>query len=188
MQAEKLYESVTAKIVADLEKGAVPWVRPWKSGNSGGIMPINAATHTGYSGINILILWATREEQGYPTPEWMTFKQAQANGGCVRKGEKGTHVIFAKPLTLNEGEDDERKIFTHRVFTVFNIAQIDGLSKEEEVLQLPPDEPSIFIAKTQADIRIGGRHGRIHPFQGLHHPATARRVQEHGELLRDHLP
>ena len=100
---------------------------------------------------NILILGATREEQGYPTPEWMTFKQAQANGGCVRKGEKGTHVIFAKPLTLNEGEDDERKIFTHRVFTVFNVAQIDGLSKEEEVLQLPPDEPSIFIAKTQAD-------------------------------------
>ena len=41
MQAEKLYESVTAKIVADLEKGAVPWVRPWKGGNSGGIMPIN---------------------------------------------------------------------------------------------------------------------------------------------------
>ena len=77
-----------------------------------------------------------------------------------------------KPLSLNEGEDEERKIFTHRVFTVFNVAQIDGLSKEEEVLQLPPDEPSIFIAKTQADIRIGGRHGRIHPFQGLHHPAT----------------
>ena len=123
MQAEKLYESVTAKIVADLEKDAVPWVRPWKGGNSGGIMPINAATRNGYSGINILILWATREEQGYPTPEWMTFKQAQANGGCVRKGEKGTHVIFAKPLSLNEGEDEERKIFTHRVFTVFNVAQ-----------------------------------------------------------------
>jgi antirestriction protein ArdC len=66
MQAEKLYESVTAKIVAELEKGTVPWTRPWKGGN-GGIMPINAATHTGYSGINILILWATREEQGYPT-------------------------------------------------------------------------------------------------------------------------
>jgi antirestriction protein ArdC len=59
----------------------------------------------------------------------------------VRKEGKDTHVIFAKPLTFNEGEDDERKIFTHRVFTVFNVAQIDGLSKEEEVLQLPPDEP-----------------------------------------------
>jgi antirestriction protein ArdC len=156
MQASELYEKVTNQIVADLEKGAVPWVKPWKNGNGGGIMPVNAATYRYYAGINVLILWCEREEKGYPTGEWMTFKQSCAKGGRVRKGEKGTHVIFVKPLIYNEGEDDERKIFMHKTFAVFNVCQIDGLPTEEDVPQLPPDEPSIFIAKTQADIRIGG--------------------------------
>ena len=89
MQAAQLYEKVTNQIIADLEKGAVPWVNHGK-GSGGGIMPINAATYRYYSGINVLILSATRDEHGYPTGEWMTFKQAQAKGGCVGKGEKGT--------------------------------------------------------------------------------------------------
>jgi antirestriction protein ArdC len=126
MQAENLYESVTAKIVAELENGTVPWVKPWKGGNTGGIMPINSATHRHYSGINVLILWAIRDEHGYPMPEWMTFKQAKEKGASIRKGEKGTAVVFAKPLTINESED-ERTIFVHKIFYVFNVAQIDGL-------------------------------------------------------------
>ena len=65
-------------------------------------------------------------------------------------------MIFVKPLTFNEGEEDERKIFMHKTFTVFNVAQIDGLQPEEDVPQLPPDEPIAFITKTKADIRIGG--------------------------------
>lgn len=154
--SRQLYESVTSNIIADLEKGVAPWVKPWKGGN-GGIMPINAATRTGYSGINILILWATREERGYPTPEWMTFKQAQAKGACVRKGEKGTAVVFAKPHTFNEGEDDERKMFMHKVFHVFNVAQIDGLPRNEVIETiLAEDAASTFIVATGADIRIGG--------------------------------
>jgi antirestriction protein ArdC len=86
MQAERLYESVTAKIVAELENGAIPWVRPWKNGN-GGIMPINAATGRYYTGINVLILWAEREEKGYPTPQWMTFSHVKkvAVYGRVKK-------------------------------------------------------------------------------------------------------
>ena len=126
-----------------------------------------AATHRYYSGINVLILWAEREEKGYPTPEWMTFKQSCNNGGRIRKGEKGTHVIFAKPHTFNEGEDDERKMFMHRIFYVFNVAQIEGLPTEEEVPQLPPDEPSVFIAKTQADMRIGGDVAAFIPSQDI---------------------
>jgi antirestriction protein ArdC len=132
--------------------------------NSGGIMPINAATHRYYSGINILILWATREECHYPTPEWMTFKQAREKGGYVRKGEKGTAVVFAKPHTFNEGEDDERKMFMHRVFYVFNLAQIEGLLVPTEVStpihaengEKPTDGAMLFIDATKADIRIGG--------------------------------
>ena len=155
MQTSDLYDFVTSSIIADLEKGAVPWVKPWKGGNSGGIMPINAATGRHYTGINVL--WSARDEHGYPLPQWMTFKQAIDKGGYVRKGEKGTPVIFAKKLTFNEGDEDERKIFMHRSFTVFNVAQIKELP-EEEVSEtiIPEDAASTFIAATLADIRIGG--------------------------------
>ena len=157
MQTSDLYEFVTSSIIADLEKGAVPWVKPWKGGNSGGIMSINAATGRHYTGINVLILWSARDEHGYPSPQWMTFRQAFDKGAYVRKGEKGTPVIFAKKLTFNEGDEDERKIFMHRSFTVFNVAQIEELP-EEEVSEtiIPEDAASTFIAATLADIRIGG--------------------------------
>ena len=112
MQTSDLYDSVTSNIIADLENGVAPWVKPWKGGNSGGIMPINAATRRYYTGINVLILWSARDEHGYPSPQWMTFKQALDKGAYVRKGEKGTPVIFAKKLTFNEGDEDERTIWT----------------------------------------------------------------------------
>ena len=78
-------------------------------------------------------------------------------GAYVRKGEKGTPVIFAKKLTFNEGDEDERRIFMHRSFTVFNVAQIEELP-EEEVSEtiIPEDGASTFIVATLADIRIGG--------------------------------
>lgn len=157
MQKSDLYESVTKSIIADLEKGVAPWVKPWKGRNSGGIMPINAATHRYYAGVNVLILWSARDERGYPSPQWMTFKQALDKGAYVRKGEKGTPVIFVKKLTFNEGDEDERKIFMHRSFTVFNVAQIAELTEEElsETI-IPEDAASTFVAATLADIRIGG--------------------------------
>jgi antirestriction protein ArdC len=157
VQTSDLYDSVTSNIIADLEKGAVPWVKPWKGGNSGGIIPINAATRRYYTGINVLILWSARDEHGYPSPQWMTFKQALDKGAYVRKGENGTPVIFAKKLTFNEGDEDERKIFMHRSFTVFNVAQIEELSKEKvsETI-ITEDAPSTFVAATLADIRVGG--------------------------------
>jgi antirestriction protein ArdC len=157
VQTSDLYESVIKSIIADLEKGTVPWVKPWKGGNSGDIMPINAATRRYYTGINVLILWSARDEHNYPSPQWMTFKQALDKGAYVRKGEKGTPVIFARKLTFNEGHEDERKIFMHRSFTVFNVAQIAELP-EEEVSEaiIPDDAASAFIAATLADIRVGG--------------------------------
>jgi antirestriction protein ArdC len=155
VQTSDLYDSVTKSIIADLEKGAVPWTRPWKGGNSGGIMPINAATRRHYTGINVL--WSARDEHGYPSPQWMTFKQAIDKGGYVRKGEKGTPVIFAKKLTFNEGDEDERKILMHRSFTVFNVAQIEELPKEDVAETIiPEDAASTFVAATLADIRVGG--------------------------------
>ena len=91
-----------------MERGAVPWVRPWKTERRGvvSVMPGNASTGRSYSGINIPILWASADMNGYPTHAWMTFKQALDHGANVRKGERGTHVVFTKPVVF-KGEDDE---------------------------------------------------------------------------------
>ncbi len=95
--------------------------------------------------------------RGYLSPQWMTFKQALDKGGYVRKGEKGIPVIFAKKLTFNEGDEDERKIFMHRSFTDFNVAQIEELPKEDVAETIiPEDAASTFVAATLADIRVGG--------------------------------
>ncbi|MEQ1843009.1 MAG: ArdC family protein, partial [Verrucomicrobiales bacterium] len=78
---QTFYESVTAQIIEELEQGAVPWAKVWDS-QAGGFLPANLVTKRPYSGINVLILWCNAMARGYPTAEWMTFKQALAAGGC----------------------------------------------------------------------------------------------------------
>jgi antirestriction protein ArdC len=95
-----LYDEVTARIVAELEAGRFPWVQPWgKTGATGPALPRNALTTRSYSGINILILWGAVIEQGWPSQGWLTFRQAQEAGGCVRKGEHGVTVVYADRFT-----------------------------------------------------------------------------------------
>lgn len=93
MKIASLYESVTNSIIEELERGAIPWVKVWDS-QAGGFLPANAATRRYYSGINIPILWTAAARHAYPTHEWMTFKQALALNACVRKGERGTKIVF----------------------------------------------------------------------------------------------
>jgi antirestriction protein ArdC len=119
--------ALTARIIAELEKGRFPWVQPWAS--SSGVTPLglpqNASTGRAYSGINILLLWAAAIEQGRPSQRWLTFKQALALGGAVRKGEKGTMIVYADtfiPKAAQEkanasGEEARRVGFLKR-FTV----------------------------------------------------------------------
>ena len=83
MKIQDLYKQVTNNIIRELESGAVPWVKPWKDGKFSGIMPQNAATARPYNGINILILWAAREANVWPTSGFMTFKQALGMGRVV---------------------------------------------------------------------------------------------------------
>jgi antirestriction protein ArdC len=157
----RIYNQVTRAIIEEMERGAVPWVRPWKTDrhNIGGVMPANAATGRAYSGINIPILWASTANNGYPTHAWMTFKQALDSGANVRKGERGTHVVFTKPLVF-KGEDDEiEKRSVLREFTVFNVAQIDGFAVTEKPILPEPERHAAvdaFIAATKADVRYGG--------------------------------
>ncbi len=161
MKISDLYQSVTDDIVGALEEGTPPWVKPWRTGNGrhGNLLPVNAATGRNYSGVNVLILWGQREAGGFSRNAWMTFNQARSMNATVRKGEKGTTVVFARPLTI-EKDDEEKTIRMLRSFTVFNVGQIDGLPAEEP----DPEEPSearesraeAFVEATGAALHHGG--------------------------------
>jgi antirestriction protein ArdC len=161
MQMASLYDAVTRSIIDDLAKGVPGWVQPWrtKRRTALGLLPANIATGRTYSGINIPILWHAAKCAGYPDPAWMTFRQALALGANVRKGEKGTHIVFTRKLTLKE-EDEEKQISMMRNYCVFNVAQIDGLppaivTPEEKPPPLD-DDAQRFIEATRADIHHGG--------------------------------
>ena len=102
-----LYTEITDKIIAELEVGRIPWVQPWGTAaiKAALAMPRNASTQRGYSGINVLILWGAVVEHGFSGQSWLTFRQALGLGGHVRKGERGTTVVYADRFT----PDDERR-------------------------------------------------------------------------------
>jgi len=133
--AGNLYTQVTDRIIAELEAGRVPWVQPWDGSKLDGGLPRNAGTGRRYSGINVLILWATVFERGFGTQGWLTYKQAQALGGNVRNGETGTTICYADRFTpksrdeqRDQGSDEQqRQVAFLKRFTVFNVDQCEGL-------------------------------------------------------------
>jgi antirestriction protein ArdC len=175
-----LYQEITDKIITELEAGCVPWVQPWGSSgiNAALGLPKNAATGRKYSGINILILWSAVAERGFTGQSWLTFRQALALGGNVRKGEKGTTVVYAdrfvpdgeRTRAADAGEEPEAIPFLKR-FTVFNTDQCEGLPGE--LVTAPPPVPEglilpeaeALIAATCADFRIGGDRAFYSPTQ-----------------------
>jgi antirestriction protein ArdC len=94
-----LYDEVTARIIAELEEGRFPWVQPWEATAASPGLPRNATTGRAYSGVNVLILWGAVIAGAYPNQGWLTFRQALAAGGCVRKGEQGVTVCYADRFT-----------------------------------------------------------------------------------------
>ncbi len=168
---DTIYREITDKIIRDFENGIVPWVRPWQSGSGLSLLslPQNALTKRCYSGINILLLWSALDEKGFANSKWLTFKQALAMGGSVRKGESGTHVYFSdkfvpekeKQKAQDEGTDPASVHFLKR-YSVFNVAQCDGLPEGLNVAResLPDCEivphAEALIAATGADFRVGG--------------------------------
>ncbi len=138
-------------------------------GGEGPARPANAATSRSYSGINILILWGAVVQHGFPGQGWLTFRQALSLGGNVRKGERGTTVIYADRFTPEDekrraheaGEEAHAIPFLKR-FTVFNTAQCEGLPDDIEAAVPRPlpglIEPKVeaLIKATDIDFRIGG--------------------------------
>lgn len=164
-----LYQDITDKIIAELEAGRVPWAQPWAAAKAPLDMPHNAATGRRYSGINIVILWDAVVQRGYPRQAWLTFRQALALGGNVRKGERGVTVVYAHKFTPDEerrrAEAEARRpgsIPFLKRFTVFSVDQCEGLP--DDIALPPPPVPEglilpqalALIAATGATFRIGG--------------------------------
>jgi antirestriction protein ArdC len=170
MQNERqdVYTRITGKIIADLEQGVRTWMKPWNAGNTAGriVRPLRF-NGVPYSGINILMLWAESVAQGFASPTWMTYRQAEALKAHVRKGEKGSLVVYANSITRSEqdgqGEESEREIHYMKGYTVFNVEQIEGLPEiyyaKPEVKTTPAlriAKAEAFFAATKADVRYRG--------------------------------
>lgn len=117
-----VYEIITERITTILEQGEIPWKKSWNAQTQA---PRNLISGKLYSGINVFLLLSGR----YQSPYWLTFKQAAERGGTVRKGEKGFPVVFWKiDKKQDEETGDEKTVPILRYYTVFNVAQIDGLA------------------------------------------------------------
>jgi antirestriction protein ArdC len=168
-EKQDVYTRITNKIIASLEQGVRPWIQPWNAEHAAGKI-VRPLRHNGqpYSGINILMLWASAMDQGFTSPTWMTFKQALELKACVRKGEKGSLVVYANAITRTEhddatGEDIAREIPFLKGYTVFNVGQIEGLPENYYAKTEPKLTPveriaraEEFFAGTKAVINYGG--------------------------------
>jgi antirestriction protein ArdC len=123
LEAMNVYELITNRIIQKMEQGYVPWRRPWTDQ-----APRNLVSKRAYQGINLLSLSLCE----YDSPYWVTFRQAKALGGRIKKGERGTPVVFWKLLNvLDDSEKDEKKKITTipllKYSTVFNLTQTEGI-------------------------------------------------------------
>ena len=141
------YQAITDRIIAALEHGTVPWRMPWRARGHR-----NAVSGRPYRGINLLVLAITSLERSFDDPRWLTYRQAAARGGHVRRGEHGTQVVLWKWIERQDSARDEaaERYPLLRLFTVFNIAQCDGL-------ELPvPDGAECFDPMERAEAIVAG--------------------------------
>ena len=161
MQAVKVdsYQVVTNKIVALMEEHGTGWTKPWIGKGGSGARPVSVTTGKAYTGINPLLLWDTP----FQDARWGTYKAWSDKGGQVRKGEKGTHIVFFKALDIRDKKTGEDKIIPFlRLIPLFNAEQIEGIAPLD--VREAPESPAeadervqaaiAFAINTGGDIRI----------------------------------
>lgn len=132
MEKMDAYQIVTEQIIEALESGVIPWRKPWNCVS----LPTNLHTGKAYKGINLLTL----SFSPYASPYWVTFKQAQALGGSVQKGERGRSIVFWSRMIKEDAETGENKpIFLLKRYTVFNAEQCSGLELPENKAERKAD-------------------------------------------------
>ncbi len=124
---------ITQALLAELDRGVMPWRKPWDAARISGAHVTLPRRVTGapYRGVNIVLLWSAAAAHGYGSPTWLTFKQAQLLGGQVRRGEKGQIVVYygrtQRTRTNTAGVETDDSFRFLKSFVVFNVAQIAGL-------------------------------------------------------------
>jgi antirestriction protein ArdC len=161
---------IAEKIIVQLELGVKPWVRPWDTAAGGRVSLPLRVNGEAYRGVNVFLLWMSASAMGYTAPRWMSYRQAGALGGQVRKGETGTLVVFYGESTRKgaettdgaAGAEDQTYRFL-KTFNAFNCDQIDGLPSDyyapSPPLSVPPTGRN--AAWDEAFRRVGAsvRHG-----------------------------
>lgn len=177
-----IYKEITNQIIEAIETGALNNEKLWQDTAALG-MPANFQTRKQYSGVNVLVLWATAKRKGHSSNYWLTFNQAQAIGGKVRKGEKAVMGVYFQPLEraeINEetGETERAVIPMLKPFWVFNLDQIDGI---ERPLPYTPatfeaiEQAEHILAMSGARLHIGGTRAFYSPVQdAIHMPDRER--------------
>ena len=165
MSANDLFARITRQIADAVAAGAETYRMPWHRWGEDLAQPVNAVSGRHYRGINVLLLWATAEREGYRSGRWATFRQWTDAGAQVRKGQRGTAVFFWKSAA--DGDDDEatadtrpRPRYIAKVYWVFNEAQVDGAEPISPQPSLSPAEriavAEALVASIGAEICHGG--------------------------------
>lgn len=149
-----VHEIITQRIIKKLESGTVPWKRPWKH-YAHGFAPMNFASKKPYRGINVWMLASS----GHSSPYWASYKQWEKLKGQVRKGEKGTPIIYWQSNTYNKvndsGESEEKRGLILKYYTVFNLNQVSGIEApqvEEKIQEFNPIESCESLIKKGSDL------------------------------------
>ena len=142
----ELYEKIAARIRTQLAEGTLPWHKPWAVDPHRQVSKPLRENAVPYQGINVLILWGAAIDAGFASPFWMTYRQARSIGAQVRRGERASHIVFAKTAKKKDtdefGAEVEVILPVRRVYAVFNADQIDDLPAKyvPEVPDVNPDE------------------------------------------------
>jgi antirestriction protein ArdC len=184
-----VYARVTQAIVAAIDAGAVTWRMPWHHSGADVSCPTNVASGKPYRGINTVSLWAAAYGSGYASGVWGTYRQWQALGAQVRKGEHASIGVLWKEVRAkgDKGSDDEdgdhRRLFA-RVFGQFNADQVDGYAPEPGPV-LPESErlaaAERFIAALGIDTLYGASSAYYHIGEDrIHMPDFSAFHEAHG--------
>ena len=123
--SQTIYTEITQSIIEQLEQGAAPWIKPWKADSSA---DKNLVSQKPYQGINRLLLGMSSMVKGYSVPVWASYKQWESIGANVKKGEKGTKIVFYSPVTKQDKQTgDVEKYAVLKTYFVFNAAQVEGI-------------------------------------------------------------
>lgn len=170
-----VHEAITDQIIQAIEAGTGPLQMPWHRSGGAIYRPTNIASGNAYRGVNVIALWAAAQSRGFEQGVWGTYRQWQARGGQVRRGETSSLVVFYKTLDADDDhhqqQDDEQqnRRFVAKASYVFNVDQVDNVDIDVDAPK-PDVDPVVrdqsaeaFLTATQAVIREGGDRAFYRP-------------------------